>query len=164
VTGNYVFCAFLWVQTTTMMFELHEITWINLLLIWAAHLFSFLALLIVNVIVKFESYLGFGSISKAFGSGVSTWRFGDSVIVVSAVTVDTVVGGYGECGERGNCGTCGECGNCGTCGDWVYAEKSEPSPFRSKSGIMWTRNKWKQRAEIVCRTNSYLQHRPLYRR
>jgi len=64
--GIVAFCAYLWVQSTTMMMELHNLALFNMLFIWLFHILCFILLYATNVSFTFESLNPYYCVSMTY--------------------------------------------------------------------------------------------------
>jgi len=64
--GMVAFCAYLWVQSLTMLMELHNIALFNVGFIWAFHVLCFALLWVTNILTSFNSLNPYYGVSMTF--------------------------------------------------------------------------------------------------
>jgi len=64
--GLVAFCAYLWIQSTTMLMELHNIAFFNMTFVWFFHVLCFALLFATNLLFSFQSLNPYYSVSQTF--------------------------------------------------------------------------------------------------
>jgi phospholipid-translocating ATPase len=84
--GIVAFSCYMWVQSLTMMLELHSIAALNWIAIWGMHVLTFCILIFTNGLLAFDSLNGYWTVFHAMGDA-QFWLINMLVVAVCLVPV-----------------------------------------------------------------------------